>query len=191
MHILTRPGRLLRDTKGVSALEFALIAPFVIGAGLFAASASFKILERQKLDSAVISAAYYLEDRVLSGDWEAFQPLPPKTGEETGADGPVLTTTRLVLDDAYKSSASMTIRKLDVFCGCPQSLSAESGQLDEAQPFYTRYAVETVGEREICSTPCADRTEARILAEIEVVSTNKDMFGETYILEKKLVTRLR
>ena len=183
-------SRFLTDRTGVSALEFALIAPFVIGAGLFATSASFKILERQKLDSAVISTAYYLEDKVLSGEWEAFQPIPSNDGE-TQTSGEVLQTARLILDDAYKSKATLTIRKLDVYCGCPQTTGSEGDIYDETKPFYTRYEVEAAGEREICSTPCADNSEARILAEIEVSSMSTDMFGEDYVLEKKLVTRLR
>ena len=174
----------------MSALEFALIVPFVMGAGLFATSTSFKILQRQKLDSAVMSTAYYLEDRVLSGDWEAFQPVPAEDGSGM-TTGEVLKTAQLVLGDAFKSKATLTIRSLNVYCGCPQKSSSDDDSFDQSQPFFTRYAVEAAGTREICSTPCADQSEARILAEIEVRADSKDMFGEPYILEKRLVTRLR
>ncbi|MFC6198501.1 TadE/TadG family type IV pilus assembly protein [Ponticaulis profundi] len=176
------------DTRGVSALEFALISPFVIGIALFAISSSFQILDRQKLDSAVTSTAYYLEDRVLSGDWESFQPVSTTAGK---SESQVISTARLVLSDAFKSSSLLTIRELKVSCGCPQTSSVSSTTFDETKPFFTRYDVESAGEREICSAKCADSTEARILAEIEVYLTGKDLFGEAYVLEKKLVTRLR
>ncbi len=179
-------SRLSGSNSGVSAVEFALIAPFVIGAGLFATSVSFKILERQKLDSAVISTAYYLEDRVLSGDWEAFQ-----SDGSSGSSSDVISTANLILSDAYKSSARLTVRKLGVYCGCPQSTGVDGELYDDTKPFFTRYEVETAGSREICSTPCSDNSGARILAEIEVLASNTDMFGEPYVLEKRLVTRLR
>ena len=190
MSVMHFMRRFASNHAGVSALEFALIVPFVIGAGLFATSAAFKILQRQKLDSAVISTAYYLEDRVLSGDWEAFQPVQAQDGSGL-TTGEVLTTARLVLGDAFKSSATLTIRKLDVYCGCPQLSSSVDDSFDQSKPFFTRYAVEEAGTREICSSPCADQSEDRILAEIEVRANSKDMFGEAYVLDKRLVTRLR
>lgn len=181
------------DRSGISATEFALISPIVIAIALMAISSSFKILHRQRLDAAVTVASYYLTDKVLDGDMTGFQPTrTPRndgTGEYDYEPGYFIGTARFVLNDAYRSAATLTVTEIEVFCGCPQTYSGGSVQTD--QPFFTRLDVEAADEAPICSMSCPDQSRARVLAEIDVVSENSDFFGHAYTLEKQLVMRLR
>ncbi|MAP94273.1 MAG: hypothetical protein CMK07_04920 [Ponticaulis sp.] len=181
------------DNKGVSAVEFALIAPILIAMTMMGISVSFKMLDRQRLDSAVTSTIYFLTDQTMSGDMTGFQPvaMTDETGNVTTVPGETMATAKHVLIDAYKSQATLIIREFSVECACPSSVSPADEGFDSSQPFYSRYAVEKKDEAPICSTLCPDRSLARIVAEISVTSQSSDLFGEAYEFDKQMMVRLR
>lgn len=179
-----------KDERGISATEFALISPIAIAIAMAAISYSFKLLDRQRLDSAVTASAYYLADKVLDGDMSSFQPTREMvSGAYEYTPGTYISTARNVLIDAYNADATLTITRLDVFCGCPQSYSGGNVQTDI--PFFTRFDAEAADEAPLCSMSCPDRSRARVLAEIDVTSTSNDFLGQEYTLEKQIVMRLR
>ena len=179
-----------KDRSGISATEFALISPIAIAIAMSAITYSFKLLDRQRLDAAVTASAYYLADKVLDGEMSGFQPTREMVdGAYEFTPGQFVQTARFVLSDAYRSSATLTITELDVFCGCPQNYSGGDVQTD--QPFFTRFTAEAADEAPLCSMTCPDRSRARVLAEIDVTSTSNDFLGQEYTLEKQIVMRLR
>ena len=187
-------SRFAGNRSGLAALEFAFIAPIIIFIGMLSITNGFKLLERQRLDSAVASTVYFLSDKVMTGDYRGFQPdrVGTQNGQDILEDGDYIATARLVLQDAHKSGATLTITELDVFCGCPQYASGTVYGFDPSQPFYERHAVETRQDStRVCTATCSDNSLARLLAEIDVQAASSDLFGQSYTLEKQMVARLK
>lgn len=182
----------LKDDRGIAAVEFALIVPVIVAMGLIAIVLSFKLFERQRLESAVAAVTFYLEDQVLNGEISKLQPV--KGLAEDGktiilGDGPAFETAKLVLADAYKSNATLTLNEFDVYCGCPNTAALTSEDPDAV--FFTRYDPEPVDEKPLCTRTCSDGSRARVLAEIDITATTIDFFGQPYSLHEQSVTRLR
>lgn len=182
----------LKDNRGIAAVEFALVLPVMVGIGLIAIVLSFKLFERQRLESSVAAVTFFLDHTVMNGDISDLQPV--KVPAESGGGytiepGPAIQTAKLVLKDAYKSNATLTLRSFKVFCGCPNSSAIDPDQAD--QPYFTRFDAEPADEAPICSRTCSDSSPARVLAEIDVEATTVDVFGQPFTLYKKSVTRLR
>lgn len=182
----------IKDNRGIAAVEFALIVPVIVAMGLMAIVLSYKLFERQRLESAVAAVTFFLDDQVLNGDISRLQPV--KALAEDGKtvllkSGPAMQTATLVLADAFRSDATLTLQKFTVFCGCPNSAALTSENPDEV--FFTRYDPEPVDEKPLCSRTCSDGSRARVLAEIDILASTVDFFGQPYTLHEQSVTRLR
>lgn len=191
--------KLRGDTRGSIVVEMAMVSPLVIGAFLVSSAYAQKVYQHQKLQSSIYAGSSYMQDAVTAGDFSSLQ----RTWNEDGSEkeSSLIQTTKIVIKDASGMPLKLEDIDVDVRCACPNITpedidDSRTGDSDNADPFeqnveyYKSTSVAMLGQN-ICPAKCPDSYDARLIADITVTYTEKDLLGKTATLTQKLVTRLR
>lgn len=183
-----------KNTNGSIVVEMALVFPILIGAFLLTSAYAQKVFQHQKLQSSIYAGASHLQDAISAGDYSSLQRAKNEDGEEK--ESSLIKTTKLVIKDASGMPLKLEDIDVDARCACPSILPEESGTTPEEDPFekdvdFYKVTSSALLGNNICPAKCPDSFDARIIADITVSYTERDLLGKTVTLTEKLVTRLR
>ena len=168
----------------------ALLSPILLICLVFSANTAFDIMTEQKVAAAAYSGANYFQDRAMADGLDGLRPTTdPDTGEK--ADGEMVKTAKLVIQDAYGQSLDLSHINVSAYCGCPKSRPDMNHGFDESDTFYSTSAMSTDESQDVCPTNCSDSNASRVIAEIDITHQTKDLFGNSKTVTERLVTRLR
>lgn len=195
-HVLDKLGE---DTRGSIIVEMALVSPLIIGAFLVSSAYAQKVYQHQKLQSSIYAGSSYMLDAISAGDYSSLQRSWNEDG--TQKESSLIETTKIVIKDASGMPLKLDDIDVDARCACPNITpqdidDSRTGDSDKADPFeqdveyYKMTSVAMMGQN-ICPAKCPDSYDARLIADITVTYTEKDLLGKTATLTQKLVTRLR
>jgi hypothetical protein len=178
----------LTNNDGAAAVEMAIASPILLACLVFGANIAFNTITEQKVTAAAYAGANYFQDQVTANGLDDMRPIDD---DDNKSNGSMVKTAKLVIQDAYGQSLDLGAINVSAYCGCPNKDASQSHGFDEAKSFYTFYDMSSDKDEDICPTSCSDSSTARIVAEIDITHTTKDLFGKSKTVSEHLVTRLR
>ncbi len=204
-----------KNKDGVVSVEFALISPMLIFGTLFAINLGYSVNKHQKVASSIAAGSNYLQDYMLE---ENLEELRPNWNNETGktSDTNTLATMKNVIRAAYGEELKLDEIFVNTYCACPNHTdpnssggTTDSNEFETAteptetegedfnfaesdRDFYTKTRLSLWKKGELCAYNCPDNGgRARVIMEVEIYHTMKDLFGKETIVHEKLKTRIR
>lgn len=189
--------KLAKDDKGVISVEFALIAPMLIFATLTAINLGYQVSKHQKLASSIAAGNNYLQDYVMKENLNDFRPNFNVDTNQVSDTTP-LANAKYVIQSAYGDDLSLDDIFINTECGCPNNSNSggeQSEPIDFTKPeteYYTRTKMALWKKGELCAFDCPEQGgRARVIVEIEVNHTIKDLLGHEEVIYEVLKSRMR
>lgn len=204
-----------KNKDGVVSVEFALIAPMLIFATLFAINLGYSVNKHQKLASSLTAGSNYLQDYVLENNLEAVR---PNWDNETGnsSDTNTISTLKNVIQAAYGQELRLDEIFVNTYCACPNhtdpnglggSTDPDNFEIavepngtsnnefdfeDSENDFYTKTRLSLWKKGELCAYNCPENGgRARVIMEVDIYHRMTDLFGKETVVHEKLKTRIR